>query len=542
MENFIIGLFSEQLSTYIHGFKKEQVNASLLSGKGEISEVQVKVEPINEILESIIPFVKLASVYVSKLSFNVKSVRNIRKAPIEIAIDEVHIVLLERMKFNVPSEQMWNEMAKSLVEKAKKSGSYGLIERIRDNITIDVNRVYITFQPMGKFKTRKIGPWTPPAISVVLNSLRGVTVDEYGEEGTPDEVWRHNSRKGRQESMMRNRDANKGQRLLQPKTNMIFKRLTFEASVGVGKRSKGMSAKESFMNSLLLFANVPIQCHLAMHRRLRDNALLAVQVDVSLTNLELVVETETLSILVHALVGLQFCFLKDRSFVDPFINDGETEESLLLLNNSLSSSIEHDDDISTDFIKESDDTRLGSLSSDHSDNFNLDSEDEDEESGTDSTTPQKTENWPILILPSGLIITEKLCISMSIQNLSVRVKYQSKVNGYIQYSMKGLVSELIWPKAGCRRGGYIQISLSHFSLLESYNDKICTVIKGGDNIKSAIYEGKQINADETFPSMEDRDIRNDPFDLRSPFPIQAFSLKATIDFLNEVSYDILSLL
>lgn len=75
MEKFIIGLFSEQLSTYIHGFRKEQLNANLLNGKGEISDVKIKVQPVNDILKRYTSLVELSSVYLSKLNFNVTSFR-----------------------------------------------------------------------------------------------------------------------------------------------------------------------------------------------------------------------------------------------------------------------------------------------------------------------------------------------------------------------------------------------------------------------------------------------------------------------------------
>ncbi len=532
MENYIIGLFSEQLSTYIHGFRKEQVNANLLSGKGEISEVHVKVEPINEMIETCLPFIEFASVYISKLSFNVTSIRQIRKSPIEISIDEIHVVLIERLKFSGYSEQSWKEAAKSFVEKAKKSGSYGLIERIRDNITLDINRVYVTFQPMGRFKTRRIGPWTPPAISVVLNNVRYVTVDEYGEEGTPDDVWRHNSRKGRQENMIRSKmNSDKGPRILRPQTIMIFKKLTFDASVGIGKRLKGMSAKQSFMSSLLLLVNVPIQNHLALHRRLRDNALLAVQLDISLTNVEVIIESETLPLLTHALAGLQYCFIKDRSFVDPF-NDGQTDENLLLLNQALLSYTIEDD---ASEMNDNDDIKVDQ--NENAELNNLDSDEEDEDIETvipPQSKYEKESDRPAIIMPSEVIIVEKLCVSFSIHSFSVRAKYNANVHGYIQLTMKGLVTELIWPKTESRTGGYVQLSLSHFNILENYNNKIKTIMNGGYDTASDTYKGKQTTNEELFPTMEGRDVRSGP-DLISSFPIQAFCLKATIDVLNEVN-------
>ena len=544
MENFIIGLFSQQLSKYIWGFNKEQVDASLLSGKGEIREVQVKVEPINDILKEFIPFIELASVYVSKLSFNAPSIRTIRKTPVEISIDEVHVVVVERLTVPNQSDETWLERAKAYVEQAKKSGSYGLIERIRDNITIDINRVYITFQPMGRFKTRKIGPWTPPAINLVFNNLRGVTVDEYGEEGTPDDVWRHNSQQGKKESLIRNNSSNNngtGKRIFQKKTNMIFKKLSLELTIGIGKRSKGMNAKQSFLSSHLLFVNLPVQSHLAMHRRLRDNALLALQADLSLTNVELVIESETLPLLVHAMIGLEFCFIKDRSFVDPFGN-GEIDERFLLFNDaSPSYNVEYEG-------SESKENDASKLEVDMNAEFNLESFDDEEENSTttlknetsinnpsqDKTSLDGKENWPAFILPSGIIIFEKFCVSLSIHRFSMRAKYNSSVNGYLQFTMKGMVSEFIWLKADNKRGGFAQLTLSHLNLHESYGNKIRTIINGGNHLEENIYKGKETTNDDCFPSMETRDIRNDPFDLRTSFPLQTFGFKASIDLLDEV--------
>lgn len=127
MEKFILRLFSEQLETYIEGFHKEQVNANLLRGKGEISDVRVKVKPVNDILKSYTSRVELSSIYISKLSFNVTSLRNIKKAPIEIFIDELHIVLVEPLEHSTMNEAAWPELAKNIIERANKRGSYGLI-------------------------------------------------------------------------------------------------------------------------------------------------------------------------------------------------------------------------------------------------------------------------------------------------------------------------------------------------------------------------------------------------------------------------------
>ena len=355
MEKFIIRLFSEQLETYIHGFRKEQLNANLLNGKGEISDVQVKVEPINEILRQYTSLIELSSVYLSKMNINVTSFRQIKKAPIEISIDEVHIVLVEPLLYPFAGQdhKSWMEQSTAVVEKAKKSGPYGLLERIVDNVTLNINRVYLTFQPMGTFKTRRVGKWTPPAISIVFNYLRYVSVDEFGNEGSPDAVWRHNTRTGRQEARFRQQQqqqqntngnfsvgiggigssggrvpgAVSNENAFRHRTFMIYKKVTMEVSIAIGNRSDGMPAKESFLSGNLLFANLPLQSHLCIHRRIRDNAILAVQVDASLMNLEFELDADILPMLLHMLVGVESCIQKKESFVDPFGKVGEDDMS-----------------------------------------------------------------------------------------------------------------------------------------------------------------------------------------------------------------------
>jgi len=125
MEKFIIGLFSEQLETYIHGFRKEQLNANLLNGKGEISDVQIRVKPINDILKRYTNLIELSSVYVSKLSFNVTSFRYIKKAPIEISIDEVHIVLQEPLDYSGPGETACQNWQRRLWKRRSAMGAMG---------------------------------------------------------------------------------------------------------------------------------------------------------------------------------------------------------------------------------------------------------------------------------------------------------------------------------------------------------------------------------------------------------------------------------
>ncbi len=467
MEKFIIGLFTEQLSTYIKGFNKDQVNANLLNGKGEVKDIHVNVDPINELLRQYTNLIELSSVYVSKLSFNVTSFRNIKKAPIEISIDEVHVIAVESLAYQGWNEFSWPELAKSIVEKANKNGPYGLLERIQDNITVDMNRVYMTFQPMGKFKTRKIGPWTPPAISVVLNNFRFVMVDEYGNEGSPDDLWRHNSRGGKQEAKVMMRGGGRNDRAYRPKTFMIYKKVSMDVSVAVGHRtSQCLSAKDTFLASKLLVANLPLQTHLCIHRDLRRKAILAVQVDVSLMSVEVEIDPDIINLLLHALIGIQYCTAKNRSFNDPFkeeTNDNGKGDSIMVDDESMYGTYQvlndtekldgigdsvHNEAIEPEEFEDSvaDDMSLSMM------------ETEDGAESVDASIIQSQhdtvisengdESWPAIVMPAGLIIVEKIAFSLSVNHIGVRICYPSENDGFLQIIMKGFMTELIWPKEG----------------------------------------------------------------------------------------------
>lgn len=540
MEKFIIGLFTQQLETYIEGFRKEQVTANLLNGKGEISHVHIKVKPVNEILKRYTHLVELSSVYISKLSFNVTSLRNIKKAPIEIYIDEIHVVLVEPLEYCGPNDASWPILAKSIVEKAKKKGPYGLMERIQDNITLDINRIYITFQPMGKFKTRKIGKWTPPAISVVLNYLRFVSVDEYGDEASPDDVWRHNTRVGREEALLRKQllgvqVRHQDDRRFWHRTLMIYKKLTVEMSIAIGYRKNDMSAKDSFRSGHLLLANVPLQSHICIHRRVPNNAILAVQVDVSILRIELDFLVDTMPLLIHALVGIQNCF-KRQSFKDPFEHRNKVDAPVSAVGPSMTSNNttinvdNHTDEYAANSNIE--------FSSDESDS-EASSGDEEEEDGIGvnelPTDMLDINTWPALVLPAGLIIMEKIGFSFSVHHMELRINYEAKVGGNVQVSSRGLVFEVIWPKGrDGSLGGYVQVSLAYVNIQEQLGKTTKRILQGGHQICSYGNSTNVTTSEEMFPMFEQTLIRIEPDNLRCTFPVQVFGLKVSIDVVGKV--------
>ena len=97
-----------------------------------------------------------------------------------------------------------------------------------------------------------------------------------------------------------------------------------ELSLAIGHRTtQCLSAKETFLGSKVLVANLPLQTHLCIHRDIRRKAILAVQVDVSFMSVEVEIDPDIIPLLMHALMAIKYCKAKDRAFTDPFKDEDD---------------------------------------------------------------------------------------------------------------------------------------------------------------------------------------------------------------------------
>ena len=171
----------------------------MLNGKGEITDVSLNCAFLNQALAKVTPSFELQSVHLSKLSFHVTTWSNLKKAPIVVVVEDVKATIVEpldclnKSKRRVP-QQISREELSLLIEQGliKLRRDYNIFDRIVDNLHVEIRTLEVSFQPRGKFKTKRVGPWTPPVIMVNLNHVKYVSVDEYGLEGTPEQVWHHN--------------------------------------------------------------------------------------------------------------------------------------------------------------------------------------------------------------------------------------------------------------------------------------------------------------------------------------------------------------
>ena len=517
----------------IVGFRKEQVNANLLNGKGEITDVSLNCSVLNEPISKVIPFIAFEEIHVSKLGFHVTSWSNIRKAPIVVDIGCITVSIQEPLTC-VPEDQRKRilmitekEMLQLLLKGVFKgrSGSYGFGDRIVDNLTIEIEKVEINFRTCGKFKTHRIGPWTPPQLQIELSNLKVVSVDQHGNEGDPEQVWAHN-RYERQEFL-------------------LFKKMTMETSIKVVSNGKEQT-------SATLVQAMPLAIQSAVKRRLRDGAILALQSDVTIPSVEVQVRPDWIPLLSHLLAGLQYAFAKDRLFEDPLKHESKQtpiseDEKISLLERTLSK----DDSENEEELEDGDEDEDGAAEDDNNaypiseesiygdDNDTFDEPKMKQGSSHGPNVPRAPYRArPIILLPNGMAIYENLTVTCSVHRMTVRGTYSDDPEGFVQLTARGIISELIWPKVNNEFGLHAQSSISFLSLQEKEQSgkQMKHILIGGIShndhppLDKATSKPKEIGIDENFPMFERRSIRDDPVELRHSFPSQAIGLKSTVDF------------
>jgi hypothetical protein len=433
------------------------VNANLLNGKGEINNVELNCAFLNETIHRVSPLIELERVHVSKLSFHVSSWTNLRKAPIVVDIEHISAVVVEPLDFlHKKDRKRIRQITKSELMELIRLGlqptrsSYGIFDRILDNLTIEIVSVHIDFQPRGKFKTKRVGPWTPPAIEIALAGIRLYSVNEYGQEAPPEEVWRHNHH--------------------HHGTLMIYKKLEMEYQISI--RPVGLERIP-----LVSGLDNKMEVHVALHRRVKDGELLAVQVDATVPNLEVELQADAVQHVAHVLAGLTYTLAKDRAFVDPLKPVGteaeaEDENPEVQPTTSASQSGSVVDNM-LDSVGAAVDNMLGgvaegdggSMDADDSSSSSSSSEGGEDEgpvpdekvpvskaapaSGKPSAAqplPSNQKDQPVIVLPNGLVIHDKITFSLSVHHANVRGTYAPKDDGHIQVVAKGCIVEAIWPK------------------------------------------------------------------------------------------------
>jgi hypothetical protein len=436
--------------------------------------VELNCALLNQELLKVTPYAQCDRIQISRLSFHVESWTNLRKAPIHVDIEHITAQLSEPFHFVEEGERdvirqvtvsELNELIRNNLVAKLRTASYNLLDRIIDNLSVEIRSLSITFQPVGKFKTRCQGPWTPPAVLIQLNYLKWVSVNEFGQEDTVENVWRHNHHHERRQQQQRGTNTTDNACFL------IYKK--FECYYQISLVAGGTTVIPIVSSSPLGKKTTTTQHHrsakmeiqVTMERRIRDAAFMAVQVDVSLPLLDVEIQATTVPLLVHFAAALSYCMAKDRSFIDPLkttagsmTSDSSSSAGQKLIpqqkpeRTSSSSSLLDVTEDTEPALAAAEVALAESFSEGSGEDPDADDTVGDDDGCENETVddPAKTsmplDNRPVLVMPNGMIFREKVAISVSILHMDIRCLYSLDDNGSMIISANGLVTEGIWPK------------------------------------------------------------------------------------------------
>jgi hypothetical protein len=488
----------------------------LLNGKGEIKDVELNCALLNQELLNITPYIQLDRIQISRLSFHVDSWTNLRKSPIHVDIEHItaqlsepfHYVELaagdgggggggDRKALRQVTAAELAEMIRRNIIPPPRTASYNLLDRILDNLSIEIKSLSITFQPSGKFKTRCTGPWTPPAIQISLQHLKWCSVNEFGQEDTADNVWRHNEQQQQiqqQQQVPRRTTRRNNNNPNDPNNNnnnnasfLICKKFECHYQVSLVANNGDRGTVIVPIVSCNAARRSKLEVQVAIKRRIRDGAVLAVQLDASLPMVDVEIAAPTVPLLAHLIAAMQYCLAKDRAFSDPLkassavasssnalgvnivgaeklVSPSSDEDGASLGESSsagavevivseelsattatapevLAAVLEEQEESFSDGSGNNDPDGMvvATATTDENDTAEDDNDDEDDDDATrtSSSQPQQGQQQqqqqgrqqqlddtrPVLITPSGTIIYEKVALSVSILHLDVRCWY-----------------------------------------------------------------------------------------------------------------------
>ena len=286
-----------------------------MTGKGEITNTRVNVKEINALLPGPISF---DSISVGAIAINVQSFTNIKVIPIRIVVKNVKAVIVERIEFNdISNDKIDNTNSTNASSGLAGPHKYGLLDRVLDNISIELQNVNISFHTMGKFKTKYTGMHTPPILHFELPQLSLFSVDQFGEP--LKEKW--------------------------PKVDgkiVIFKKVALVMKVSLEKCSCNDATGKS--TTKVLLKETPCELDLNLTKITATSALLGVSAQLLFENIEVLFDNDDATrYLLEFIFGTIFCIIKvsnqlyfnvfictlstdllltckDRSFIDPLVS------------------------------------------------------------------------------------------------------------------------------------------------------------------------------------------------------------------------------
>jgi hypothetical protein len=302
MESILLSIVSSYLKEYVKNFRKEQISMNFLRGQGVIKDLDINVDAINDtIFQSGAPGLRFTRIMINTLSIDAPFM-SLKSKPIVVHIDEIFVEIGEIVDIV--------NKAKSPSPPKQKSPKYGFTDRVVDSISFEINRVFFALRTLGRLKTTKVGPWTPPVLFVEMTGNRYVSTNQSGVETELEECFRVRLSKRPMLFVYKKFICKKvSAYLVNPE---LWNAVSNELIHGKDHKNLMTRLNNSFQPgdrgyiTMNIVKNLSLGLNLAMRKRLDNNRLLGVEIAFIFDNAHICLNQKAFRELVNLAIGVTY--------------------------------------------------------------------------------------------------------------------------------------------------------------------------------------------------------------------------------------------
>lgn len=171
MESIIARALEYTLKYWLKSFSRDQFK---LQGRtAQLSNLDINGDALHASL-GLPPALAVDTARVGKLQITLPSVSNVQVEPIEVSIDKLDLVLVEKDD----SENLSSPSSTASSPSATKSSGYGYADKIADGMTVQVGIVNLLLETHGGARRQGGATWSPPLAAITFRNLVLYTTNE----------------------------------------------------------------------------------------------------------------------------------------------------------------------------------------------------------------------------------------------------------------------------------------------------------------------------------------------------------------------------
>jgi hypothetical protein len=351
MESLLLSYVTSFLRTYIKNIQPSQISLNLLSGKGELRNLDFNVDELNALVfASGAPALRFTRITCNTLAIRSPDVWSLSKKPIVFFVDRLYVEIAEGVdvakKPRRPGAAGGISAPAAAPAAAATGTKYGFMDRVLDCLSLEVNQITVAFRTLGKIKSSAVGPWTPPVLVLELAGGRWFCTNHNGVEVELNECIR--IRNGRRPLLFlykRLEVARASVYVVNPETwsqvsdelihgsgtllhllrskpppertgrGYVAHRLVHDLPLQVGGCSCCLDSLARMSASLIVTPPHPLHLHptqleMCFRKRVDNNVLLGLELAFILGSVKVTVAEQYVAEIAHFVVGIHYCLFR----------------------------------------------------------------------------------------------------------------------------------------------------------------------------------------------------------------------------------------